>query len=70
MSWKTHLIAELIFVCALCWQAHAELVTFKWNMEKKIYAEPNSDVVMGAMASQITSVSVIYSTVRSGADQR
>ena len=29
-----------------------------------------SDVIMGAMASQITSVSIICSTVSSGADQR
>ena len=29
-----------------------------------------SDVKMGAMASQITSVSIVYSTVYSGADQR
>ena len=29
-----------------------------------------SDVVMGAMASQITSLTIVYSTVYSGADQR
>ena len=29
-----------------------------------------SDVIMGAMASQITGVSIVYSTVCSGADQR
>ena len=29
-----------------------------------------SDVLMSAMASQITSVSIVYSTVCSGADQR
>ena len=29
-----------------------------------------SDVIMGAMASQITSLSVVYSTVYSGGDQR
>ena len=29
-----------------------------------------SDVIMGAMASQITSLTVVYSTVYSGADQR
>ena len=29
-----------------------------------------NDVIMGAMASQITSLTVIYSTVYSGADQR
>ena len=30
----------------------------------------DSDVIMGAMASQITSLAVVYSTVYSGADQR
>ena len=29
-----------------------------------------SDIIMGAMASQITSVTIVYSTVYSGADQR
>ena len=29
-----------------------------------------SDVIMGAMASQITSLTIVYSTVYSGADQR
>ena len=29
-----------------------------------------SDVIMGAMASQITSVSIVYSTVRSGTDKK
>ena len=32
--------------------------------------EYNSDEIMGAMVSQITSVSIVYSTVYSGADQR
>ena len=30
----------------------------------------NSDVIMGAMAPQITSLTIVYSTVHSGADQR
>ena len=29
-----------------------------------------SDIIMGAMASQITSLTIVYSTVYSGADQR
>ena len=29
-----------------------------------------TDVIMGAMASQITSLPIVYSTVYSGADQR
>ena len=30
----------------------------------------NSDVIMGAMASQITSLTIVYSTVYAGADQK
>ena len=36
-----------------------------WNRGKHY-----SDVIIGAMASQITSVSIVYSTVSSGADRR
>ena len=32
--------------------------------------EHNNDVIMGTMASQITSLTIVYSTVYSGADQR
>ena len=35
-----------------------------------ITASHYSDVIMGAMASQITSLTFVYSTVYSGADQR
>ena len=30
----------------------------------------NSEVIMGVMASQITSLTIVYSTIHSGADQR
>ena len=33
-------------------------------------AQYYSDVIMGAMASQITVVTIVYSNVRSGVDQR
>ena len=36
------------------------------SVEKNYY----SDVIMGAVASQITSLTIVYSTVYSGADQR
>ena len=39
------------------------------NTVVKIYLHYN-DVTMSAMASQITSLAIIYSTVYSGADQR
>ena len=34
------------------------------------YVRHNSDVIMGAMTSQITNLAIIYSTVYTGADQR
>ena len=37
-----------------------------WNW----YAYPYSDVIMGAMASEITCFTIVYSTVYLGADQR
>ena len=35
-----------------------------------VYRNHYSDVIMGVMASQITSLTIVYSTVYSGADQR
>ena len=39
---------------------------------KRTHGQPNhsSDVIMGAMASQITSLNIVYSTVYSDADHR
>ena len=36
----------------------------------RIFYARYSDVIMGAMASQITGITIVYSTVYSGADQR
>ena len=45
---------------------------FYWHRLTLIPAWPNNygDVIMGAMASQITSLTIVYSTVYSDADQR
>ena len=44
---------------------------FKLASNKSAYTcQYYNDVIMGAMASQITGVSIVYSTVCSGADQR
>ena len=40
------------------------------NMGRSIILTHYSDIIMGAMASQITSLMIVYSTVYSGADQR
>ena len=42
--------------------------TLKWNL--KWMATYYNDVIMGAMASQITYLTIDYSTIYSGADQR
>ena len=49
--------------CELCWMRMdmAPLATITWTHY--------SDVIMGAMASQITSLTIVYSTVYSSADQ-
>ena len=38
--------------------------------DRVCHAKHYSDVIMGAMASQITSLTIVYSTVYSGTDQR
>ena len=45
---------------------------FTWRVLGQLYNCPNhySDVIMGTMASQITSLTIVYSTIYSGADQR
>ena len=45
------------------------LATFYWKITHASYNH-YSDVIVGAMASQITSLTIVYSTVYSGADQR
>ena len=48
----------------------ANLVADSSNTAYKVESAHYSDVIVGAMASQITSLTVIYSTVYSRADQR
>ena len=47
--------------------SNAESVSTSWNPILHLHY---GDVIMGAIASQITSLRIIYSTVYSGADQR
>ena len=41
-----------------------------WFDYSRLFGHNYSGVIMGAMASQITSLKIVYSTVYSGADQR
>ena len=50
--------------------AYATLLVFSQAAEIAGCPGHFSDVIMGAIASQITSLTIVYSTVYSGADQR
>ena len=52
----TGLRCRVVFCCAICTKKYAEI--------------HYDDVITGTMASQITSLTIVYSTVYSGADQR
>ena len=54
--WRHHDIFSLFMLSMIKWQSVLHL--------------HYGDVVMGAMASQITSLTIVYSTVYSGTDQR
>ena len=45
-------------------------ITIIFSHHRKLAVFHYDDVIMGAMASQITSLTIVYSTVYSGADQR
>ena len=62
------------------WLTDINYVTISWTVTNKTYGDTMTvsnvtwghygDVIMGAIASQITSLTSVYSTVYSGADQR
>ena len=47
-----------------------KLWCYQWPQSWHIVLVHYNDVIMGTMASQITSLTIVYSTVRSGANQR
>ena len=64
-----------------CWNVLNFISSAKWrpfclglNVLTILYTRPDilhyNDVIMGTIASQITSLTIVYSTVYSGADQR
>ena len=59
-------ITVLVFVKLLCFAKHMEV----WTWCIWIWLDHYSDVIMGAMAFQITSLVIVYSTVYSSADKR
>ena len=59
------LLVYIYIVFCLFWFYH----TFQWRVWNFPMFHYN-DVIMGTMASQITSLTIVYSSVYSGADQR
>ena len=55
---------------AVCQVDYYEQTPVKYNRKSNIFIEHYSDVIMSSMASQITSITIVYSTVYSGTDQR
>ena len=58
--------AYIVFVNICC--THPIILTY-WYRGRGVLS-PYNDVIMSTMASQITSLTIVYSTVYSGADQR
>ena len=52
------------------WQCSACVISLSFNAFQMGSATHYNDVIMGAMASQITSLTIVYSSVYSGAEQR
>ena len=57
-------------IIRLWWLRENVAGTCWFNSVSIMVADHYNDVIMGAMASQITSLTIVYSTVYSGADQR
>ena len=63
-------VVVLLFISCPCTCAHTYKFTHT-HIHVDLTAHPHyGDVIMGAMASQITSLTIVYSTVYSDADQR
>ena len=84
--WSTHIRHTLqeVLEISMCWMslkialekliphlpAAIELALASYRMSTVVILKHYSDVIMSTMASQITSLTIVYSTVYSGADQR
>ena len=56
-------------IVSVLWNGVVVLQSFGWNCDGSVVNHYN-DVIMGPTASQITSLTIVYSTVYLGADQR
>ena len=60
--WELHL--------ATLWSPGVWLPVWRWGVVHEIWFGPYNDVLMSAIASQITIITIVYSAVYSGAEQR
>ena len=69
---------QLIVIHKICWPIFSRIdslamgYSYDWHCSSRCQRRKRyySNVIMGATASQITSLTIVYSTVYSGADQR
>ena len=69
MCWKTSLQYVMKYSVALSIMKVKDLSNWRANTKANWHVH-YSDVIMGTIASQITSLTIVYSTVYSDADQR
>ena len=60
----------IIAVAVISNNSHAQLTSFSFGHLAACWPYHYNDDIMGAMASQVTSLTVVYSTIYWGADQR
>ena len=62
----------MLSICrdSLLWNVYSRHVAMIFSEYGRLNVSIHDDVTMGGMASQITSLTIVYSTVYSGADQR
>ena len=72
LTTKTHQNFALPVTKGWRWEKRLHVMTPSWGTLKFVINECNhyNDVTMGSMASQITNLTIVYSSVYSGADQR
>ena len=63
------ILSKLRIIHPLCRDAIGDCA-FHSQRERECWEEHYNDVIMSAIASQITNLAIVYSTVYSGADQR
>ena len=63
-------VSVILMVSAICLGYKWCLKSFSAETCMTLFSHHYCDVIMGAMASKITSRKILYSTVHSGADQR